>query len=109
MTSVRERIWWNLATRPILGLLLRERYIDPLPGARPYTPPQPVFHVVKHKRTGLYWRNPWPHQLISTPEWGKINQAYRFHSYEYAYQTMVGESVHATVVSVPVPAKTVNP
>lgn len=105
-----DSAYLRLACRPVIGLFLRERHIDPLPGARPYTPPQPgVCWTVKHHITGLYWRNPWPHQMISTPEWGKIHQAYRFHSQEYARQVMLEQGVTATVVSVPVPSKTVTP
>ena len=99
MTSVRDRVWWTLATRPIFGLVVRERHIAPLPGSRPYTPPKPrTFYAVQHPVTRLYWRNPWPHQMISTPEWGKINQAYRFHSQEYARQVMAEQGLSATVV-----------
>ena len=99
MTSVRDRVWWNLATRPILGLVVRERHIDTLPNYLPYTPPKPrTCYLVQNQVTRLYWRNPWPNLHIKTPEWGKQEQAYRFHSQEYARQVMAEQGLSATVV-----------
>lgn len=94
----RDKIRLRMACRPLLGLLVRGQPIPP--------PPQPTPCVVQHPTTRLYWRNPWPHHLIATPEWGKREQAYRFHSYKYALDTLVEQGVTATVVEVPAPAKT---
>ena len=99
MTSVRDRVWWALATRPILGLVVRERRIAPLAGSRPYSAPKPrTFYAVQHPVTRLYWRNPWPHLHVKTPEWGKQEQAYRFHSREYALDVMAEQGLTGIVV-----------
>ena len=99
VSSVRDRVWWNLATRPVLGLLVRERHLEPLPGSRTWNPPKPrTFYAVQHPVTRLYWRNPWPHHHVATPEWGTQEQAYRFHSRDYALDVMAEQGLTATVI-----------
>lgn len=104
MTSVRDRVWWTLATRPILGLLIRERRLEAPPFSRPYTRPNhPSKYLVKNPRTNLYWRNPWPHYQVGTPEWGKAEQAYRFHCPDYARSIMSEQGVTGEVIAVQTP------
>lgn len=96
--TTRDKIRLRMACRPLLGLLVRGQPIPP--------PPPPVRYLVTNPTTHLYWRNPWPHHHVATPEWGKREQAYRFHSRTYALDTMTEQGVTAIVVEDHVPAKT---
>ena len=101
--SLRDKVWWALATRPLIGHLIPERHIDPLPGSKPMVerPAEPCSYLVQHSLTKLYWRNPWPHHLVSTPEWGKIQQAHRFYSRQYAVDVMLEQGMSGKIVEIP--------
>jgi hypothetical protein len=50
---LKDRLWWTLADRPLVGYLVPERHIDPLPGYV-YRPPAQYAYVLYDLRAKSY-------------------------------------------------------
>lgn len=82
----------RLACRPILGLLIRGEELSI---------PIPTTYVIRHNRLGTYLKHPWPDIVDVRRDWGKLKQAYRFHSGAYAQRYVQDEQVNGSVVEIP--------
>lgn len=83
----------HLATRPILGLFIKDKPLD-----KPVKPR--YFYVVKHQSLGLYLLDPYRIKNNSgdpRKDWGKYQQAWRFPSWESA-QHSIDDWFHQGVV-----------
>jgi hypothetical protein len=79
---MRERLYWWALDRPILSCLVRDRPIH----LRPIN-----YHVVRHTRFNIYWRDPYKLRSNHTghlSEWGKLGQAWRFSTVELATRVL---------------------
>ena len=75
---MRERLRSWAICRPILGIFVKGRPIV----LRPQN-----YHVVRHSRFAIYWRDPYrlrSDRIGHLSEWGKLRQAWRFGSAELA-------------------------
>ena len=76
--NMRERLHRWAICRPILGMFVKGRPIVLRP---------PNYHVVRHTRFAIYWRDPYGLRENYTghlSEWGKLRQAWKFGSEELA-------------------------
>lgn len=75
---MRERLRQWAICRPILGMFVESRPIVLRP---------PNYHVVRHTRFAIYWRDPYrlrANHAGHLSEWGKLRHAWRFGSVELA-------------------------
>ena len=75
---MRERLHRWAICRPILGIFVKGRPII----LRPLN-----YHVVRHTRFAIYWRDPYglrSNHSGHLSEWGKLGQAWRFSTAELA-------------------------
>jgi hypothetical protein len=78
MSNMKERLRQWAICRPILGIFVKDRAIV----LRPTN-----YHVVRHTRFAIYWRDPYGLRENYTghlSEWGKLRHAWRFGSVELA-------------------------
>lgn len=91
---MRERLRSWAICRPILGIFVKGRPIVLRP---------PNYHVVRHTRFAIYWRD--PYGLRSTTghlsEWGKLRQAWKFGSEELARGVLAEMNENGIIESYP--------
>lgn len=88
-----------IGCRPVLGLLVRKRYLPE---------PRPVehFYVIEHQLGHVYLRDPYhlkPNAGDPRSDWGKAHQAWRFRTSELAERALTEQDwvgvVHRIAVS----------
>ena len=92
---MRERLHRWAICRPILGIFVKGRPIVLRP---------PNYHVVRHTRFNIYWRDPYKLRNNAAghlSEWGKLSQAWRFSTVELATGVLFEMSENGIIESYP--------